>query len=267
MSSAGVILVVLVGGSVVALIVYLAKLAAKRERERLAALNAWGAANGFSFYKTDPFDLDARYRGMGQIGRGHDRYAYEVLQRSEPVWAFIFRYHFVTTETRTVHHSDSNGRSYTTTETYEQTHHHAYLVIELQAAFPMLVIRPEHWGDKLAGFLGFDDIDFESEQFSSRYFVKSADRQFAYAIIHPQMMEWLMDKRFVGQLQEGRFVIDITGVKFEPSAIADVWSQAVGFINRIPPFVWQDYGKVPQVQLPQPTAPVATTAAAAGVGG
>jgi hypothetical protein len=246
-----VILLIVVGGLVVWVAIYLATLAAERERQRLAALSAWAGANGFAFYKTDVFDLDQRYRGMGQIGRGHNRYAYEVLQRSDPVWAFIFRYHFQTTETRTVHHTDSNGNSSTSTETYEETHQHAYLVIELGAAFPMLSIRPEHWGDKVAGFLGFDDINFESEQFSGRYFVKSADKQFAYAVIHPQMMEWLMDKRFVGQLEQGKFVIDITGIKFEPGPIADAWAQAIGFINRIPPFVWQDYGKVPRIEFSQ----------------
>jgi hypothetical protein len=69
-----------------------------------------------------------------------------------------------------------------------------------------------------------------------------------------------MDKRFVGQLEQGKFVIDITGIKFEPGPIADAWRQATGFINRIPPFVWQDYGKVPQIRFPETAAAVAAPA-------
>jgi hypothetical protein len=60
-------------------------------------------------------------------------------------------------------------------------------------AVPDLAIRHEHLGDKILGAIGFDDIDFESEEFSRRFFVKSPDKRFAYAVVHPQMMEFLLD--------------------------------------------------------------------------
>jgi len=60
-------------------------------------------------------------------------------------------------------------------------------------AVPDLAIRYEHLGDKILGAIGFDDIDFESEEFSRRFFVKSPDKRFAYAVVHPQMMEFLLD--------------------------------------------------------------------------
>jgi hypothetical protein len=248
-----VFLIILGVIAAIVVVVLIAKGAAARNRERLAALAQWAALNGFTFYEKDPYDLDSRFNGIGEIGRGHDRYAYELLQISVPVWAFIFRYHFRTTETRTVTSTDSNGNSSTRTETYEEDHYHAYLIIELNAAFPQLIIRPEHWGDKVAGFLGFDDINFESEQFSRRYFVKSKDRQFAYAVIHPQMIEWMMDRKFVGQLEQGKFALELArNNKFTVGMVQDAWEQAVGFINRIPPFVWQDYGKHERIELPEP---------------
>ncbi len=37
------------------------------------------------------------------------------------------------------------------------------------------------------------DIDFESAKFSKRYFVRADDKQFAYEVITPQMMEFLLD--------------------------------------------------------------------------
>ncbi|MCZ6810529.1 MAG: hypothetical protein O7D97_00875, partial [Planctomycetota bacterium] len=57
---------------------------------------------------------------------------------------------------------------------------------------PDLLIRREGMFDKLAGAFGFDDIDFESAEFSKRFYVKSPDKRFAYDVIHPRMMEFLL---------------------------------------------------------------------------
>ena len=230
--------------------VYIAKAAAERERKRLAGLAEWANCNGFTFSPRDPFDLDERFNGINSIGHGHNRYAFEVLYRAEPLASYVFRYHYRTTETRTVTSTDSKGNTTTRTETHEEDHWHNYLIIELGAAFPSLLLRREHWGDKIAGLLGFDDINFESEAFSRRYFCKGSDRQFAYAVIHPQMMEWLMAQPFECRLEGGRFAMDLSNRKFDAGAVHDTWSAAAGFINRIPDFVWQDYGKRPRVELP-----------------
>lgn len=180
-------LIVIVVIGVIVAIIMLAMAAAARNRERLAALANWAASNGFQFSATDPFNLDARFNGLADIGRGHARYAYEILSRADPVPTWMFRYQYRTWETRTV--TDSNGN--TRTETYEQTHDRSYLVVEMGAGFPKLFLRPENFLDKMAGFVGFDDIDFESEEFSKRFYCKSDNREFAYAVIHPPMMEWL----------------------------------------------------------------------------
>jgi hypothetical protein len=253
---------------VVVLIVFAAIGAAARERERLAAMAAWAAANGFGFTRDDPYNLDARFNGLADIGRGHARYAYEVLTRNDPVPTWLFRYQYRTWETRTV--TDSNGRSHT--ESYEQTHYRSYLILELAAAFPKLFLRPETFFDKVAGFVGFEDINFESEQFSRKFFCKSDNREFAYAVIHPQMMEWLLNvtasgQRFEGQLGSGLFMSDITRLRETPQAKQAALSLATGFVNRIPSFVWQDYGKREPVQLPEPHAatPMATPVATAPV--
>jgi hypothetical protein len=245
-----VLMIILGVIGVIVLITLTAVGAARRERERKASLLQFAAASGFTFYDKDPFNLDARFRGVGEIGRGHNRYAFEVLQRSEPAGTFIFRYHFQTTETRTVTSTDSNGHTTTRTETYEQDHWRAYLIVELGTSFPDLIIRREHWGDKVAGFMGFDDIDFESEAFSSRYFVKSSDRQFAYAVVHPQMMEWMLQTPIAARLSGALFVIDMTSMRFDAASCGQCLAAAAGFINRIPAFVWQDYGKRPPLTLP-----------------
>ena len=71
----------------------------------------------------------------------------------------------------------------------------SYVLATLPFSLPPethLLIRGEHVGDTLTALLGFDDIDFESEEFSRQFFVKSGDRKFAYAVIHPRMMDYLL---------------------------------------------------------------------------
>src|SRR5437016_5149164 len=107
MAPIGIILIVLGIAALIYFVVAAAKAAAQRERQRLAQLGEWSRTNGFQFYSQDPWDLDARFNGIADIGSGHSRYAYEVLWKDDPVPVFIFRYHFQTTETRTVTHTDS----------------------------------------------------------------------------------------------------------------------------------------------------------------
>ena len=57
---------------------------------------------------------------------------------------------------------------------------------------PDLLIRKEGLGDKVLGGLGFDDIDFESEEFSRRFWVTSSDKRYAYDVVHPGMMDFLL---------------------------------------------------------------------------
>lgn len=258
MSPAVIVIFVVI---VVIVIIMASVRAAARNRERIAALASWAAANAFAFSDRDPFNLDAHFNGLGDIGRGHARYAHEVLSKNDPVPTWMFRYQYRTWETRTV--TDSNGRSHT--QTYEETHHRSYLIVELQAGFPKLFIRPEGLFDKMAGFVGFDDIDFESEEFSKRFFCKSDDRAFAYAVIHPQMMEWLMGLgsakvRFEGQLGNGVFMSDTSRMPQTGPSHQAALAMAAGFINRIPAFVWQDYGKRAVVMMPEPQASLSGSA-------
>ena len=66
----------------------------------------------------------------------------------------------------------STGKGSNTT-----TYRLSYLILHLPFALtPDLLIRREGVFDKIAGAIGFDDIDFESAEFSRRFYVKSSDR-------------------------------------------------------------------------------------------
>ena len=77
---------------------------------------------------------------------------------------------------------------------HQHTHRISYAAFKLPfIGTPSLLIRREGIGDKLVGGIGFDDIDFESEEFSRAFWVKSENKKHAYDVIHPQMMEFLLN--------------------------------------------------------------------------
>ena len=76
-------------------------------------------------------------------------------------------------------------------ETAEQS----VLVLEHGGRFPELHIYPEGAASKAAQALGYSDIDFDSVEFPDAFCVRSADRQFAYAVCHTRMMDYLLRHR------------------------------------------------------------------------
>lgn len=168
-------IVVLIGG-----FAYSSYLAKKR-REAMAAL---AAELGLEFRPARDYGLASRFGFLNKLAQGSNRYAYNVLTgiyRGHPVW--IFDYHYET------HSTDSKGR--------RRTHHHhfSFFVLKLPKSFPELIIMREGFLSKIAQFMGFDDIDFESAEFSRRFLVRSPDKKFAYDICHARMIEYLLDNQ------------------------------------------------------------------------
>lgn len=180
-SSLNILLIILfiAGACIVA---YLAYVQDKKRREELESL---AAELGWSFEPAKDRSHDSEYAHFEIFRRGHSRAAHNTLTgsltiagRAHPAKMGDFTYKITT----------SSGKSTTTT-----TYRFSYLIIHLPFAnVPDLLIRREGMFDKLAGAFGFDDIDFESVEFSRRFHVKSPDKRFAYDVCHPRMIEFLM---------------------------------------------------------------------------
>lgn len=56
---------------------------------------------------------------------------------------------------------------------------------------PNLTIARETLGSRLKDHVGFRDLEFESEAFNRAWEVQARDRQFAFAFLDAQMIEWL----------------------------------------------------------------------------
>jgi hypothetical protein len=171
-----------IGIALVAAFAYLAWLAEKKRRVALAAL---AARIGWRFDPRRDRDHDDEYAHFEIFRRGHSRAAHNTLTgdveiggRRSPAKMGDFVYKVTT----------STGKS-----TQTKTYRFSYLILHLPyAGVPDLLIRHESIFDKIAGAFGFDDIDFESAEFSRRFCVKSPDKRFAYDVIHPRMMEFLL---------------------------------------------------------------------------
>ncbi|OHB53991.1 MAG: hypothetical protein A2Y07_03770 [Planctomycetes bacterium GWF2_50_10] len=192
---------------------------------RRKALEQWAVSNGLDYSPTKVYGLDDDYSSFDCLRQGSNRYGYNIMQgkiSSRPFLGFDYHYQ-VTTHT---------GKT-------TQTHHYNFSAIIVESPFLLkpLFIRPENIFDKLGEFVGLDDIDFESAQFSSQFYVKSPDKKWAYDIIHQGMMEYLLaSPRFSIQFDLKNIIIWRSG-KFEPEDFRVATDMVNGILGRIPQYV------------------------------
>lgn len=180
MSAAPILLFLLFAGVVIALIIYGVIAAAKRRNE-LAEL---AARLGLSFNPGSDRNLASNYGFLNQLDTGSNRYAFNTLSgtfQQHPVLAFDYHYE--------THSTGNKGQ--------RQTHHHYFsvFVLLLPISLPEIRIYREGFFSKVGQFLGFEDIDFESAEFSRTFCVRAKDRKVAYDICNPRMIEYLLENR------------------------------------------------------------------------
>lgn len=152
----------------------------KRRRE----LEAVAQRLGLSFSPEKDYSMATRFEFLQHLDRGSNRYAYNVISGTFQGHEVIaFEYHY---ETKS--HSSKGG-------TKTQHHHVSACLLILPGAFPELTIAKEGFFSKIAQAFGYDDIDFESAEFSRAFCVRSPDKRFAYDVCNPAMMEYLLANR------------------------------------------------------------------------
>lgn len=190
--------------------------------------------------------LIAQFDGVRPFGEGHSRRTENVITGTArgTVPLVAFNYQWKTTHTRTV----SDGKGGTRTETYTKDHAQPILALRLPVPTPNLVIG----ADSLFGRLfGGGTIDFESSEFNRVFDVTSSHPKFAHDVIHPRMMEFLLQARPPQLIMYRGMLISYPGVH-DPSEVARLSDLLVAFLARIPGFVWRDLGVTPPVPAPAP---------------
>jgi hypothetical protein len=152
-------------------------------RKRLEALNELALRLGLNFSAAEDYGLAEQYGFLKQLAQGDDRYARNVLsgiyQQNQ---VLVFDYHYAT------YHTDKNG-------THKEDHWFSFFILTLPAVFPDLTIRRENFFTKIAEVFGYQDINFESAEFSKAFNVRSPDKKFAYDVCNSKMMEYLLANR------------------------------------------------------------------------
>ncbi len=180
--SALFVVLIIAGIALISLFGYLGWLAEKKRREALAAV---ADGLGWRFDPSRDRDHDDEYAHFEIFRHGHSRAAYNTLEGVLEIDDLRWPAKMGDFTYKVTSHS---GKS-TSTRTYR----FSYLILHMPYSHvPNLLLRREGMFDKIAGVLGFDDIDFESAEFSRRFHVKSSDKRFAYDVVHPRMMEFLL---------------------------------------------------------------------------
>jgi hypothetical protein len=193
----------------------------KLEQRRTQELAALAQELGLRFDPRDDSAHDDEYAQFEIFRRGHSRCAqrtmygsFELFGRPCRVRLGDFRYRV----------TRSNGKSTSTT-----TYRFSYLIVHPPWPLPTLLVRPEGLWDKLKGAFGFDDIDFESVEFSRAFHVQSNDKRFAYDVLHPRMMELLLAERPpMLDLEGGALCISDGRRRWDPAA----FRRRIAFLNR-----------------------------------
>jgi hypothetical protein len=139
-------------------------------QRRLAYCAGWAAHHGFHYLPYDPAALAISRQPPFTYGSGRE--AIDVFRgtfRDVHLHAFQYRY-------RT---SDGQNTS---------THDYQVVAISLPAMRPLLDVSHENSMSRR-----FDkDLQFENQAFNDRFKIASPSSRFAYDIIHPRTMEWML---------------------------------------------------------------------------
>jgi len=154
------------------------------QRKRREGLFMLAQRLNLDFRGGQDYDISGRFGFLKQLAQGDDRYAANMLsgnyQQNE---ILAFDYHFAT------YHTDKSG-------THKDDHWFSFFILTLPAvAFPDLTIRRENLFTKVAEVFGYQDIKFESAEFSKAFCVRSPDKKFAYDVCNAKMMEYLLANR------------------------------------------------------------------------
>jgi hypothetical protein len=185
---------------------------------------AYAAGRGWRFEAEQPLLVD-RFTGP-PFGLGFGRRAYNVLYGAHEGRALVsFDYEYKTQTT--------NGKQTTT-----QVHRFSVLGLSMGVHMPSLTVDPENFLERFVGRLTGNDIDLESDEFNRAFTVGCPDRKFASDVLHPQMMEFLLEHRHVGFRFERDSMLMVAQGQRTPAQIDATITVMDGITDRVPEFVW-----------------------------
>ena len=204
----------------VIVLIIVGSIQAKKRREGLAA---FARQSGLRYNPNKDYSFDERYPFFNELRHGSRRYAFNIMTGDYDGRSIVaFDYHYETTS------RDSDGDRKTT------SHYFSAVIFQSTLRINGLTIRPEGVFDRMKRLFGFDDIDFESAEFSRQFHVTSADRAVAYDVVQPETMEFMLaSPRFVLHFERGLVMVMRAG-RFEPHDFHAAMRLVDGVLDRVP---------------------------------
>ncbi|MGA7227256.1 MAG: hypothetical protein WBZ40_07270 [Acidimicrobiia bacterium] len=204
--------------------------AAIRAAQRRDAAQALAASLGLQYAAGDPLDLLSLPHRLFRRGdrRRIDTTLYGDLEgRQVALCDYVYT---DTTRDAEGHPHDDDTRL-------------SLCALTLDHSLPWIQISPEGVGRRFLNAISVgNDVQFESDEFNRAFEVLSADRDFAYTLIDPAMIEWLMTtaRSLRLEIDGQRLIASTRQMEWEMMAgFADV---TLEFNRRMSPLVAEKYG-------------------------
>jgi hypothetical protein len=117
------------------------------------------------------------------------------------------------------------------------------IAIELPARLPDLAVGSEAVVGDGTVEPGMVRVEVESEAFNRRFRVVGADERYGSAMLHPRMMEWLLDRPPLDLRVSGSLVVASAAKPWTVPRALTALPVLSGFVDLIPPFVLSDYAR------------------------
>ncbi|MQA08031.1 MAG: hypothetical protein GEU98_05645 [Pseudonocardiaceae bacterium] len=184
-------------------------------------------------YRSNDNSVIGRYQGDPFDNRGHTRRARHVFtgqHRGRPFCCFEFSYK--------VRKNNTGNNSGSRNETY----YYRIFAIATPAHRPTLQVTKENVGTKMLDFVGVRDLQLESVEFNEKFKIKTDNDKFAYDVLHPRTMEWMLADQRAQQIPirfERNELVTWQRGKFELEAMEPSLNYLCDFVERVPEFVWK----------------------------
>ena len=203
--------------------------AKKKRREALARM---AASLGLTYEQKDPYGLVSLPFQL--FNRGDGQGTENVLDgtwQEIPLKEFDFWYYTESTDSK-----GNRSRSY---------HYFSCALTEVPIDAAALSIEHENVFTRLGDHLGFQDIQFEWEDFNRAYNVKCKDRKFATDLVDARMMQWLLPQKSWGFEVNGQYVLAYCK-RLKPAGLIPLLGTLKAFRDHIPRVVYDLHGFKPQ---------------------
>lgn len=193
-----------------------------KDHSRIQILRELARSLGLQYRRAKDYSFEHHYPGFDFLKWGNKRYAFNIISgqwNAHEVIGFDYHYEIELDNQNTNLHVDFSA-----------------IIIESPFELKPLIIRPEALFDKMTAAFGWDDINFESAEFSRKFHVKAEDRRWAYQALSPIAIESLLESPQYEVQLSNRHLILRGKIQFEPWEFKKAFEISETILNGIPEF-------------------------------